>query len=265
MNTTDLYFIKYTIKSLKKIIKFTLILQKNLVEIKKCFKSKNKLIIMNIQTNNFFKYKKEELSSDSDEYNFVKNFFVTTANVSYEVRPPTNFKVFRIIKNSPMTALDEKSNNLMLFHGTTEKGADSILKEGFKNSEKGWFGRGVYLTDCSCVACNYSGIKSSRPNGYVSNYRHVLVNEVLGSEKLRTKPQKFVLDEQGDPQDHDAEPDHPFVKHVAEEELQAEEEDYIEDALGRRYRNVDHDDLSSLDEFVADKNIVLPRYLLKYK
>ena len=232
---------------------------------------------MNIQTNKTSIYKKEELISDSDEYNFVKNFFDSTVNSCnenrfpnrYQTKTPTDFKVFKVIKNNQMTeltALDEKRNNLMLFHGTIEKGVDSILKEGFKNSEKGWFGRGVYLTDCSCVAYNYSGVKSSITKGYHSDYVYVLVNEVLGSEKLQKKPQEFVYEDESEdeePQDHDAEPDHPFVKHVYDEELQAAEEDYRKDALGRRYRNVNHDDESELDEFVADESIVIPRYLIK--
>ena len=95
----------------------------------------------------------------------------------------------------------------------------------------------------------------------------MLVNEVLESEKLQTKAQEFVYDEYVDsePEDHDAEPDHPFVKHVYDEELQAAEEDYRKDALGRRYRNVNHNDHSELDEFVADENIVITRYLIKTK
>ena len=96
---------------------------------------------MFIQTNKTSIYKKEELSSDSDEYNFVKNFFDSTVNSCnenrYQTKTPTDFKVFKVIKNNQMTeltALDEKRNNLMLFHGTIEKGVDSILKEDFKNS-----------------------------------------------------------------------------------------------------------------------------------
>ena len=125
----------------------------------------------------------------------------------------------------------------------------------------------VYLTDCSSIASNYSAVKSSLTKGYNSDYRYVLVNEVLESEKLQTKAQEFVYDEydNSEPEDHDAEPDHPFVKHVYDEELQAAEEDYRKDALGRRYRNVNHNDHSELDEFVADENIVIPRYLIKIK
>ena len=37
----------------------------------------------------------------------------------------------------------KNSKNLMLYHGTSEKGATGILKKGFRNSEKGWFGKGV--------------------------------------------------------------------------------------------------------------------------
>ena len=54
-------------------------------------------------------------------------------------------------RNLVKTAVKPVSN-LMLYHGTSEKGVSGILKEGFRNSEKGWFRKGLYMTDCSEVA-----------------------------------------------------------------------------------------------------------------
>ena len=68
-------------------------------------------------------------------------------------------------ETAPTSSVNEKRNNLMLFHGTNDKGVESILKKGFKYSEKSWFGKGVYMTDCSTVAVSYSrGDKNSQSN-----------------------------------------------------------------------------------------------------
>ena len=92
----------------------------------------------------------------------------------------------------------------MLFHGTSEKGATGILKEGFRNSEKGWFGKGVYMTDCSCTAFNYASMAEDN-----SNIRYIFVNEVLVSEKM----QIFEFD-QNYAKEVSTKPKHPFEKHV---------------------------------------------------
>ena len=52
-----------------------------------------------------------------------------------------NFQIFKVIENNPVETLNEKRNNLMLFHGTKEQSVNNILKNGFKDSEKGWYGK----------------------------------------------------------------------------------------------------------------------------
>ena len=74
---------------------------------------------------------------------------------------------------------NRKSNNLMLFHGTSKKGLTGILKEGFINSAKICLGKGVYMTDCTCAALhnNYN---------YLNYSNHFLfLNEVIEPEKLQ--------------------------------------------------------------------------------
>ena len=141
---------------------------------------------MDIQLTKTSKYKFHELSSDTEEYKFVKNFFDTTKSpLATERGAPVNYKMFKILENNPITKSSEKRSNFMLFHGTNQKGVEGILKEGFKNSKKGWFGQGVYMTDCSCVAQGYCLDDDFKT--------HVFVNEVFDSEKLKTKPQKLKL------------------------------------------------------------------------
>ena len=114
---------------------------------------------MDIVIDKSFKYDLENINSKSDEYKFVKDFFHITFNGLFKRQVKfKEFKLFKVIENDPMTA--NSKNNLMLFHGTKNKEtAASILKEGFKNSLKGWFGRGVYMTDCPDFAMGYTGCK----------------------------------------------------------------------------------------------------------
>lgn len=215
---------------------------------------------MDVQTtNNLLKYKHDELNSSSPEYKFIKNFFDATKNVTSSHKAPADFKVYKITENSPTKVLENKHKNLMLCHGTSVKGVNGILKDGFKNSEKGLFGRGVYMTDCSCEACTWSGIRMKGLNIFL-----VFVNEVLVEEKLHTL-------------DHDnpnnrlskdfrySTPEYLCEKHVLKNSQQITEAEYKEDALGRRYRNVPHNSSTHLDEYVADESVTVPRYLIQFR
>ena len=214
---------------------------------------------MDIITEKSFKYDLEKLDSTSDEFLFVKKFYDTTTNGFgfgfgfVDLSKLKNFQIYKVIENNPIKEVEAKRNNLMLFHGTSRKGATGILKEGFKNSEKGWFGQGVYMTDCSNVAFRYS----VRHNNYFK--LSLFVNEVLESEKLQTceiNPYRFM-------KDIDTPLRNQFSKHIDEWSPQATlREDYKEDHKGRRYRNVRHNITSARDEYVADESVTIPRYLI---
>ena len=51
----------------------------------------------------------------------------------------------------------------MLFHGTGKKGVAGILETGYRNSIKGDFGRGVYLTESPDLASIYSDGRNPSP------------------------------------------------------------------------------------------------------
>ena len=110
-----------------------------------------------LTNNETFKYKHEELSCDTVEYKFVKNFFETndfgfsTLLVAPYIKQSI-VKVYKISENSPTTKTKEKINNLMLFHGTDERNVNGILNKGFVNSAQGMFGKGVYMTESANTA-----------------------------------------------------------------------------------------------------------------
>ena len=58
--------------------------------------------------------------------------------------------------------LDEKINEVLLIHGTTQDKIDQIANFGFDERlvrERGLYGQGVYFTDQSCKSFQYSGAK----------------------------------------------------------------------------------------------------------
>ena len=225
------------------------------------------IILKNIK--NDHKYKCEKLGVDSDEWKTIRDFFNrTTANsTKWEYSP--GFNVYKIMETSPSKQLEEKRNNLMLFHGTNIKGVEGILKEGYKNSKIGWFGKGVYMTDCPNTAWNYSNGKSMAVTSgnaatFFSSFdenTYIFVNEILDSGSLKIiKHSKNSNNERMF--DRDFKPKHMFERHVFGVSQKLTEKDFKKDDLGRKYRNVAIKNGSEVDEYVADESIVLPRYLI---
>ena len=94
---------------------------------------------------------------------------------------------------------DEKTQNLLLFHGTSLENSVGIIEEGFVPSKKGKFGPGVYLTASLKCAKDYAVRKSVEKKLFLPKNKSktpmtmlnhepqahcVFVNEVLESEKL---------------------------------------------------------------------------------
>ena len=220
---------------------------------------------MNNVTDITSKYDLKRLDFNAKDFDFIKNFFYSIFDedkrfeTEYVVE---SFCIYKVVENGSTN--EEKSNNLMLFHGTKNKDhATGILKEGFRNSESGYFGKGVYMTECSCTAFDYTGVRFNDVKG-TEFLNYVFVNEVLGSEKMQTFT--FTIGDALDmDEDNTAELTHPFEKHVKRYSPQPTEEDYKEDLLGRRYRNLEIHGESVLDEFVAEAKVTIPRYLISLK
>ena len=222
---------------------------------------------MDILINKSFKYELEELASTSEEFILVKQFYdITSENIRKKLTNKTsscnkyenhtnviveNYHIYKVNENCPITSVNKKRNNLMLFHGTNKKGATGILKEGFKNSKRGWFGQAVYMTDCSYTAQEYS------QKFDLGNKLFIFVNEVRGSEKLEIFKYDFITGP-----DIDTELKNPFNKHMSKSSRRLSKKDYNKDLLGRKYRNVAVDRISSYDEYVADESVTIPCYLI---
>ena len=130
-------------------------------------------------------YALEELRSGGHDFNLIKKCFSTKVIRFDKFASSKEFtmKVYRVINRKSNDTREDKSNNILLFHGTNVSSAVGILEKGFKPSNKGIYGPGVYLTASSRSAMQFSsnkGQKSDKKKEFV-----VLVNEVLDSENLK--------------------------------------------------------------------------------
>ena len=205
---------------------------------------------MNIKTDKSFKYNYEKLQPSTEEFKFLKETFMTTAfRLSFDINAD-RLKIYKVNERNPVKTEVKPVKNLMLFHGTSQKGAIGILKEGFRNSEKGWFGKGVYMTDCINIALRYSFMAGNN-----LSKRYLFVNEVLESETIQT----FEFDPK-DMKDLNVQRKHQFEKHFTKSSPQPTEKDYIMDFKGRRYVIPNEDNMD--DEYIAEASVVIPRYLI---
>ena len=106
------------------------------------------------QSSKGFKNTVELLKKDEPDYNILKQSLHLDSNTAlkrdrglknkkivhnvYRVRPTVNVV-------APSGACN--SSNILLLHGTRGQNIEGILKEGFKPSQGGRFGPGVYLTN----------------------------------------------------------------------------------------------------------------------
>ena len=133
------------------------------------------------------KYTLNEMVSTNDDYMLIKKYFEETMS-NVPMFQCQISKIYRVLIRDKTS--ERKSDNILLFHGTTSKNAVGILEEGFKSSIQGKHGPGVYLTEFSSCAVNFAVEKiiSIIFNNLLAdindNLTFIFVNEILESEKL---------------------------------------------------------------------------------
>ena len=214
---------------------------------------------MAIIANESWKYDLKTLESISDEFKLVERFFkITSRETSIFPDNLKNFQISKVIEQHK-NEIEWKRTNLMLFHGTSRKGTAGILEHGFRNSPSGTFGGGVYMTESSYRASLVSVRSYFRPK---TSY-FIFVNEVFGSDNLQTV---FYETYTFPPSSEYATlKNTTLTKYMHNLSAKITEENYKEDVQGRRYRNTAVDESSFNDEFVADCEIVIPRYLIRFE
>ena len=202
-----------------------------------------------------FKYFLLPVDSDSKTFKFLhKCIKETSLNDFKAMYKVSSVDIFEVVERNSDESNVQKRCNPMFFHGTNCDSSVGILKNGFKNSERGFFGAGLYMTECFDVAIGYSECKS-----WPQTSTFVYVNEVLTSEDPKTHTFSFYsnIDDVEKPLES------KFCKHRHFNSPDATSNDYKWDEIGRKYRKTGLSKWSACDEFVADSSLVKPRYLIR--
>ena len=99
-------------------------------------KAKNKEFIKNDSTSENLVYSIKEMSPKQKYYKLTKKYFKDTMLKNYRNKQTTlevvAMKIYRVNKRNYDKKIEQKSNNLLLFHGTCCNNAVGILNKGFK-------------------------------------------------------------------------------------------------------------------------------------
>merc|ERR1719427_1690797 len=112
------------------------------------------------------KYIVEEMESTNDDYKLIKKSFEDPRK---EVEA---HKIYRVKQRISDGTDEKKSDNMLLFHGTSVDAAVGILEKGYKPSKGGSFGPGVYLTSSPGTSVGYSVSKTS-----LRGYYHGIISD----------------------------------------------------------------------------------------
>ena len=145
-----------------------------------------------------YKYCFEVLEKDHLDYvvlekSFMRlnqcNDFITTTKGQLDLSE--NIKINRILRVVLNDTIQNESSicdcpSLLLLHGTNKSNVEGILKEGFKPSQNGNFGPGVYLTNCCSIASGYSKCYIN-DDGMAKLVKYILINKVKQVEESSRK------------------------------------------------------------------------------
>ena len=135
--------------------------------------------------NNNWKYKMYPLNGKkkTDQENILKqNLMDCFDGKIFKILELEVFQVYQNFKTQKRSL----KNSEYIFHGTNINGISGILQYGCKNSNKGWYGRGFYMTHLVDAAIYYSNRKSKN-----DDYNYIIVVDVINT----TKEKKFIFDE----------------------------------------------------------------------
>ena len=193
-------------------------------------------------------YNLEILSEKHDDFQLINTSFRITSSCCLN-----DLKIERICRVHPKHPTkkkeDIKSDNILLFHGTSHKNVPGILLDGFKSSKTGRFGPGVYHSNffsmCQAYGKNKYNLNDDSyfyfineiPRKYLTKIREEDYN---GCKKL---PEFYC---------------HKYLSNQNHKEL------YVPDSNGS-FINIAEDDTGAVPMFVASSNIVIPKYLVHAK
>ena len=145
-----------------------------------------------LKNNKDDKYSLTEVDPRSLEYKeLIKNFKITSISTFGPMVSFSDIIIYQVKENKKADSWlcpKTKHPNLCLLHGTTFESSVKIVQEGFKNSNSGMFGRGVYLTQSVDVASLRAQHKQDRQKlKDQSKHCCIFLNEILGSSRMESK------------------------------------------------------------------------------
>ena len=203
-------------------------------------------------------YTLKRMASTNDDYKLIKKYFEETSDA-----PQAQIsKIYRVTKRGSVGTREQKSDNLMLFHGTSSKNAIGILEKGFKPSIEGKHGPGVYLTEfssCAELFAKQKIINNILRNGNINNnLEFIFVNEILESKTLEEiVVEKSVTHRTASPRKNQ------FEKYIrsgtAKMNYDATDE---QDSNGMKIRISAPSEAELHNYYVCHEKLVVPRYLI---
>ena len=124
-----------------------------------------------------FKFKLELLKKENSDFKLLEESL--SLNEIYDWKTINTVNIYRVISNDNTSTESKTSNSsqILLLHGTKAPNVEGILKTGFKPSEKGFYGPGVYLTDSVNIAYDY-GMYVAQEEGIFKCFRYLFVNQL---------------------------------------------------------------------------------------
>ena len=190
------------------------------------------------------------MESSNDDYKLIKRSFEDAMFKKYDVE---THKIYRVRERHETN--EKKSDNMLLFHGTNIDGVVGILDEGFKQSTRGNFGPGVYLSASPSCTVSYSISRTKKLKSNITQL-HIFVNEVLESKKLKVVDfKKTTIDAR---QSH-------FKKYIVKGTAENDSDDiYENDSDGRKIRTSQATRRDDSNHYVCHETFVIPRYLIEF-
>ena len=204
-------------------------------------------------------YTLKKMASTNDDYMLIKIYFEATMS---DAPQSQIFKIYRVMKRGSGETKEQKSDNLMLFHGASSKNAIGILEKGFKPSIEGKHGPGVYLTEFSSCAESFAKqkiINNILRNGNINNnLEFIFVNEILESKTLEEiVVEKSVTHRTASPRKNQ------FEKYIRSGTAKMNSDATDErDSNGMKIRISAPSEVELHNYYVCHEKLVVPRYLI---
>ena len=186
-------------------------------------------------------YYLEVLAESSHDYRLIEKSFNNTGNMYSKTSNEMEVSIKNIYRvRSRLPKMIKHSSNILVFHGTPRRNVPGILTSGFKSSDYGQFGPGVYHSNFVTKCLHYSSCLGSNKDFFI------FVNELpfnyLSEKSVEGPPETYCC------------------KYLCSDDKQLEE--YERDSEGS-FINIAVDRIDDLPEFVASSNIVVPKYLVQ--